>query len=158
MIRFRRAVFDLMIPFNVIAALWVWVGRGLFGATLGWIALLMLVFIVPVLVVALIASTTLAFSQPRRPVRLSSAQAIAQATFWLIMLILGVVIVDVDDQSYEESILINILGWSPELLDTSLELEKALAFSAVACWLVLVGLLAWGRVSKQPYSDATGQP
>lgn len=158
MIKFRRAVFDLMIPFNVIAALWVWVGRGLFGATLGWIALLMLVLIVPVLVVALIASTALAFSQPRRPVRLSSAQAIAQATFWLIMLILGVVIVDVDDQSYEESILINILGWSPELLDISLELEKVLAFSAVTCWLVLVGLLAWGRVSKQPYSDATGQP
>ncbi|QCH23393.1 MULTISPECIES: hypothetical protein [Mycobacteriaceae] len=152
MIKFRRAVFDLMIPFNVMAALWVWVGRGVFGATLGWIALLMLVFIVPVLVVALIASTALAFSQPRRPVRLSSAQAIAQATFWLIMLILGVVIVDVDDQSREESVLINILGWSPELLDTSLELEKVLAFSAVACWLVLVGLLGWGRTSNQPSS------
>ncbi|WP_078327523.1 hypothetical protein [Mycobacteroides salmoniphilum] len=152
MIKFRRAVFDLMIPFNVMAALWVWVGRGVFGVTLAWIALLMLVFIVPVLVVALIASTALAFSQPRGPVRLSSAQAIAQATFWLIMLILGVVIVDVDDQSHEESILINILGWSPELLDISLELEKALAFSAVACWLVLVGLLGWGRVSKQPQS------
>lgn len=158
MIKFRRAVFDLMIPFNVIAALWVWVGRGLFGATLGWIALLMLVFIVPVLVVALITSTALAFSQPRRPVRLSSAQAIAQATFWLIMLTLGVVIVDVDDQSHEESILINILGWSPELLDISLELEKALAIGAVACWLVLVGLLGWGRVSKQPHPDAIGQP
>lgn len=154
MIKFRRAVFDVMIPLNVMAALWVWVGRGLFGATLGWIALLMLVLIVPVLVVALIASTALAFSQPQRPVQLSSAQA----TFWLIMLILGVVIVDVDDQSQEESILINILGWSPELLDISLKLEKVLAFSAVACWLVLVGLLGWGRVSKQPHPDATGQP
>lgn len=62
MIKFRRAVFDLTIPFNVLAVLWV--GRGLFGATLAGIALLMLVFIVPVLVVALIASTALAFSQP----------------------------------------------------------------------------------------------
>jgi hypothetical protein len=64
-------------------------------------------------------------------VRLSSAQTVAQATFWLIMLILGVVIVDVDDQSHEESILINIFGWSPELLDITLELEKVLAFSAI---------------------------
>lgn len=142
---FRQAVFYAMIPMNIALILWVWIGRGLFGVTLMWIAAFMLFTFVPLALLMLTTSTALAFAQRRRPVRLTTAQAWAQVALWGILLVTGAVVIDVDDATREESIVMLLTGWSPTMLDVSMKLTGALALAAVLCWAVLVALLLAGR-------------
>lgn len=150
MTNFRQFVFYATIPVNIAMIAWVWFGRGLLGATLGWIFAMTTFTAVPMLFAMLATSTGLAIAQPRRPGRLTSAQAGVQVGLWLILLVIGAVVVDVDDASYEQSLLINQVGWSPGMLDFSMTLTKLLALLAIICWVALVGLLIAGLRKTAP--------
>lgn len=151
-VRFRQFVFAAMIPMNVAMILWVWVGRGVFGATLGWVMLIFAFTAVPVMTALLTLSTVLAYRQRARPVRLTAAQAWTQVALWTILLALGAVVFDVDDNTHEESILINLVGWqSGETLSLSADLMRGLGLVALVCWAVLVALLTLARTRSQPF-------
>jgi hypothetical protein len=139
-----KAVLAVMIPMNIAMVLWVWIGRGMFGATLGWIAVFSLFTAVPLLVLTLSLSTAFAFVHHRRRRALTAWQIVTQLALWLLLAALGAVIVDVDDVSREESILINLVGWSPDLLHLSGRLTTVLALAAAACWVTLMALLVRG--------------
>jgi hypothetical protein len=138
-----KCVLAVMIPVNIAMVLWVWIGRGMFGATLGWIAAFALFTVVPLMVLALSLSTAFAFVQHRRG-GLTAAQTVTQLVLWAVLAALGAVIIDVDDVSHEESILINAVGWSTDMLHLSGQLTTGLALAAVACWATLVALLVHG--------------
>ncbi|MGA5461833.1 hypothetical protein [Mycobacterium sp. NPDC050041] len=140
-----RVVVAAMIPMNLAMILWVWVGRAMFGGTLGLIALVSTVTVVPVLVMMLSASTWSALRQARRHGRLTTAQITAQLLLWLVLLVVGAVLPDVADNNAEQSVLTRAVGWSGELLSVSFELAKWLAAAAMICWIALMALLSKGR-------------
>jgi hypothetical protein len=153
--RFRQIVFNLTVPMNVFLVVWVWVGRGLFGATLGWIAAFFTVLGLPIMIVTLGLATVLVLRQPRSAPRLSKTAAWLQVGLWTALLLAGATIVDVDDINPEESLLINLIGFSGDTLSLSMELTKVFAFSAMFLWLGLVGALVNGiaagkRVAESP--------
>ena len=61
---------------------WVWIGRIVFGVG-GWFFLIFLFSIVPVVLIALILTTILAYTQDGRPRSLTPFQAWAQLLTWL---------------------------------------------------------------------------
>jgi hydrogenase/urease accessory protein HupE len=139
-----------MIPMNIAMILWVWVGRGMFGGTVGLIALISAFTVVPVLAIALSVSTWSALRHTRRQGRLSTAQIVVQLLLWLLLLVIGAVLPDVADNNPEQSVLTRSIGWSGELLTFSFELTKWLAVVAVASWVALMALLARGIEAAQP--------
>ncbi|MGB3480754.1 MAG: hypothetical protein WBB07_00875 [Mycobacterium sp.] len=142
MVRFPQIVFGLTIPVNIVVILWVWLGRGFFDVTLGWIFAFFVFTALPVMVVALTLTTVLMFNQPNR--RLTAGQAWLQTMLWLALILLGATIVDVDDASYEESILINLVGFSYDSLRLSTDLQAVFGLISIALWALLVCALAMG--------------
>ncbi|MEV3901976.1 hypothetical protein AB0K11_06585 [Mycobacterium sp. NPDC050551] len=140
-----RVVVAAMIPMNIAMILWVWVGRAMFGGTLGLIALVSTVTVVPVLVIMLSASTWSALRQARGHGRLTTAQTTVQLLLWLVLLVVGAVLPDVADDKVEQSVLTRAVGWSGELLSISFELAKWLAVAALICWIALMALLSRAR-------------
>ncbi|MCZ8382358.1 hypothetical protein O6P37_26165 [Mycobacterium sp. CPCC 205372] len=140
-----RVVVAAMIPMNIAMILWVWVGRAVFGGTVGLIALISAFTVVPLLVIALSMSTWSALRHTRRHGRLTTAQIVVQLLLWLLLLVIGAVMPDVADNNAEQSVLTRAIGWSGELLTVGFELAKWLAVAAVACWIVFMALLSRGR-------------
>ena len=63
-----------MIPVNLLLVVWVWFGRVVFGVG-GWFLFICLFTVVPVVLVALLITTVLAFTQEGRPRALTAVQA-----------------------------------------------------------------------------------
>ena len=133
-----RTVLLAMIPLNLLLVVWVWIGRMLFG--MGGLNVLIYLFtVVPVLLLALLVTTVLAFTQPGRPRTLTRPQARAQLAVWAGMLLYGAVTIEYGDTlgSAEEgdtSLLIRALGDS--------DLGWAATFVAMGV-AVLVTVVAW---------------
>lgn len=139
-----------MIPVNLLVLGWVWMGRLVFGVG-GWFLLIFAFTVVPVLLLALVVSTVLAFAQADRPRHLTRAQARAQVALWVLLGLAGAVCPDFGDAPDSElSALTQVFGTSRGLLDASWVLTLALGGAAVAAYVVLVVLLTAGRQRSQP--------
>lgn len=138
-----------MIPVDLVMVVWVWIGRIVFGVG-GWFVLLLLVSVVPVLLIAFLVTTILAFTQPGRPRALTTGQAWAQIVTWLGLLVAGAFMIDfADNDDSQRSLLTQAFGYSDDLYDLSFLITIAAAGVAVVGYVVLLVLLAFVRREEQ---------
>lgn len=134
-----------MIPVNLLLVVWVWFGRIVFGVG-GWFFLVFLFSVVPVVLLALIVTTTLAYTQQGRPRSLTAFQAWAQLLTWVSLFLFGAFCPDFGDtEDSETSLLTQVFGWSRGLLDLSYTLTLACALAAFVAYVVLLGSLVFAR-------------
>ncbi|GAA1140778.1 hypothetical protein GCM10009606_20320 [Nocardioides aquiterrae] len=134
-----------MIPVNLLLVGWVWVGRIVFGVG-GWFFLVFLFSVVPVVLVALVLTTVLAYTQPGRPRALTRFQAWAQLLTWLSLFLFGAFCPDFGDtEDSEVSLLTQVFGRSRGLLDLSYTITIGCALAAIAAYVVLLSSLVFAR-------------
>ena len=108
-----------MIPVNLLLVAWVWLGRIVFGVG-GWFLLIFMLSVVPVLLIAMLVSTILAFTQDGRPRALTPLQAVAQLATWAGLFVLGAFMPDFGDtEDSQLSLLTQVFGYSDSLYDLS---------------------------------------
>jgi hypothetical protein len=140
-----RRTFLWMIPANLLLIVWVWIGRLVFGVG-GWFLLILLISVVPVLLVALLITTILAFTQHGRPRALTPLQAWAQLVMWLGLLVGGAVMPDFGDTDDSQlSLLTQVFGYSDGLYDLSFSIALGAGFVAVVAYALLLVALVFGR-------------
>ncbi len=140
-----RAVLLWMIPVNLLLVVWIWFGRIVFGVG-GWFFLVFLVSIVPVVLVALIVTTVLAYTQQGRPRALTAFQAWAQLLTWLALFLFGAFCPDFGDtEDSETAMLTQVFGRSRGLLDLSYTITIACALAAFVGYVVLLASLVFAR-------------
>ncbi|MBB6626008.1 hypothetical protein H5V45_01625 [Nocardioides sp. KIGAM211] len=146
-----RRTLLLMIPVNLVLIVWVWFGRVVFGVG-GWFFLIFMLSVVPVLLIALLVTTILAFTQPGRPRSLTGSQAVTQVVVWVAMFVFGAFMPDFGDTDDSHiSLLTQVFGPS----DAALSASYTIAFGAAAVVLVsylvlLVMLIADRRKQERP--------
>ncbi|MBZ5738883.1 hypothetical protein [Nocardioides mangrovi] len=134
-----------MIPVNLVVVAWVWIGRIVFGVG-GWFFLIFLVSVVPVLLVALLVTTVLAYTQDGRPRALTGLQAWAQLATWLALLVGGAFMPDFGDTDDSQlSLLTQVFGYSDSLYDLGFGIALVAGLVAVVAYAVLLGALVFGR-------------
>lgn len=134
-----------MIPINLFLVVWVWFGRLVFGVG-GWFFLIFMVSVVPVVFIALLITTILAYTQDGRPRSLTGFQVGAQLVTWLALLVLGTFCPDFGDtEESEMSVLTQAFGWSRTALDISYYTAMTAALVALVAWVVLLGSLVFAR-------------
>jgi len=139
-----RATLWLMIPLNPLLCAWVWIGRLVFGVG-GWF-MLILIPVVLVLLVMLLITTALAFTQDGSPKALTGFQAVAQVGLWVALLVLGAAMPDFGDtDESRRSLLTQVFGYSDALYDASFTIALLAAAAALVGWLVLLLGLTAGR-------------
>lgn len=127
-----------MIPINLVLVAWVWIGRIVFGVG-GWFFVIFLVSVVPVLLVALLVTTVLAYTQHGRPRSLTSFQATAQLVTWLALLVFGAFTPDFGDtEDSQLSLLTQVFGYSDDLWDLSFTIALAAGGVAIVAYVVLL--------------------
>ncbi len=148
MIALRNFAYYATIPINIALIFWVWIGRALVGSG-GWWVLLFLIYVVPVLIVALGLTTVLAILQhrPASSGLLSGAQFISLVVLWLSMFGFGLFIVDFGDSkdSYS-SAFSQIFGAGT--LDVSDAISRRFAYSTVLAWVTLLVFLIIGMQGR----------
>ncbi len=134
-----------MIPLNLLLIVWVWFGRIVFGVG-GWFLLIFMLTVVPVLLIGLLLTTILAFTQPGRPRALTRPQALAQLVTWAGMFLAGAFVPDFGDteDSYI-SLLTQVFGRSDALLDLSWTLMMVFAGVTLVGWVILLVTLTAHR-------------
>ena len=138
----------LAIPLNLILIVWMAIGRSFFGILTGWVFYMMIVAVGPVLLVLLTLSTILMYCQPRRPARLTAAQAWLQVVGWLCMFVGGIAIIDGDDVGNVGGILLSLFGDNSTTQAISGILMLSAGFVGAAAWLALVVLLIVGLTNR----------
>jgi hypothetical protein len=134
-----------MIPLNLFLVVWVWFGRLAFGVG-GWFLVIYAFTVVPALLLGLLLTTILSFTQNGRPRALTRPQAWAQVAVWAGMFAFGLFSVDFGDTDDSEmSALTQVFGRSRDLLDLSYGLTLAAGAVTVAAWVVLLATLIGGR-------------
>ncbi|MCW2772540.1 MAG: hypothetical protein JWN91_866 [Nocardioides sp.] len=134
-----------MIPINLLLVVWVWIGRIVFGVG-GWFILILLVSAVPVLLVALLVTTLLAYTQHGRPRSLTTTQATAQLATWLALFVFGAFMPDFGDtEDSQLSLLTQVFGYSDALFDLSFTIALVAGGAAVVAYVVLLGSLVVAR-------------
>lgn len=134
-----------MIPVNLLLIVWVWLGRMVFGVG-GWFLLILLVSVVPVMLVGMLITTILAFTQDGRPRALTPLQAVAQLVTWAGLFVLGSFMPDFGDTDDSQlSLLTQVFGYSEALYDLSFLIALVGAVAAVAAYAVLLGALIFAR-------------
>jgi len=134
-----------MIPVNVVLLLWVWIGRIVFGVG-GWFIVIFLFSVVPMVLLAMVVTTVLAFTQEGRPRAVTTVQAWAQLVTWLMLLLFGAFCPDGGDAPDSEgAMLTQVFGFSQRLLDLSYNLAIGFAVAAFASYLVLFFTLVFAR-------------
>jgi hypothetical protein len=127
-----------MIPINLVLVAWVWIGRIVFGVG-GWFFLILLVSVVPVLVIALLVTTVLAYTQHGSPRSLTTFQAVAQTVTWLALFVFGAFMPDFGDtEDSQLSLLTQLYGYSDDLWDLSFTIALLAGGVAVVAYVVLL--------------------
>lgn len=109
---FRRVVFVLAIPLNVLAAVWILAGSNLWPPVDSTAPNLMNFVVGPVLVVGLSATTILMFG-PREHIRITTAQAWLQTMLWTALFVLGLTFPALEDNHGGASILLRVIDQDP---------------------------------------------
>ncbi len=139
-----------MIPLNLLLIVWVWIGRIVFGVG-GWFFLIFLMSVVPVLLVALLVTTILAFTRAGRPRSLTRPQALAQIVVWAGLLGTGAFTPDFGDTDDSEiSLLTQLFGRTRDMLDLSYTIALVCAGITVVAYVVLLVALVAGRRDDVP--------
>jgi hypothetical protein len=146
----------LAIPLNLALIAWIAIGRGLFGILTAWAAYIVVLWAGPALLVFLTLSTVLMFCQPRRPVRLTTAQAWLQVVCWLSMFVAGIAMVDGDDVGNVGGILLSLFGHNSTIEAISGIALLIAGFVGAAAWLALTVLLVIGLSNRPPPPPAPG--
>jgi hypothetical protein len=134
-----------MIPVNLFLIAWVWIGRILFGVA-GWFLLILLITVVPVMLVALLVTTILAYTQSGHPRSLTTLQAVAQLATWAGLFVLGAFMPDFGDtEDSQLSLLTQVFGYSDALYDLSFLISLVGGVVAIAGYAVLLGALTLAR-------------
>jgi hypothetical protein len=134
-----------MIPLNLFFVAWVWLGRIVFGVG-GWFFVIFLFTVVPVIVIALLVTTILAFTQHGRPRSLTSFQASMQILTWLGLLVFGAFMPDFGDtEDSQLSLLTQIFGYSDSVWNLSFTVALVAAAASVVTYVVLLGSLIFAR-------------
>jgi hypothetical protein len=134
-----------MIPINVFLVAWVWLGRIVFGVG-GWFFLVFLFSVVPVVLLGLLLTTVLAYTQHGRPRSLTPLQAWSQLLTWVALFGFGAFCPDFGDtEDSHVSLLTQAFGHTDAMLDASYAITFAFAGLAVVAYLVLLGALVFGR-------------
>lgn len=143
--RLGRATLLWMIPLNLFLVAWVWFGRIVFGVG-GWFIVVFVFTVVPVVLVAFLVTTILAFTQRGRPRALTSFQAVAQVLTWLALLVFGAFMPDFGDTTDSQlSLLTQVFGYSDGLYDLGFTIAILAAGAAVVAYLVLLCSLVFAR-------------
>lgn len=144
-----------MIPLNLLLVAWVWFGRIFFGVG-GWFLLIFMLTVVPVLLIGLLITTVLAFTQPGRPRSLTRPQAHAQLATWAGMFLAGAFVPDFGDteDSYV-SLLTQLFGRSDAMLDLSWTLMTVFAGVTLVAWVTLLVTLTAGRRAADDAAPVT---
>jgi Flp pilus assembly pilin Flp len=144
-----RTTLLLMIPLNLLLIAWVWIGRIVFGVG-GWFFLVFLISVVPVLLLAFLVTTILAYTQHGRPRSLTRTQAVAQVVTWLALFVAGAFMPDFGDTDDSHiSLLTQLFGRSNGALDVSYTIVLAAGAVAVVAYVVLLVALVAGRRTQQ---------
>src|SRR5690349_1058133 len=149
-----RTVLLLMIPVNLVMLAWVWFGRIFFGAG-GWF-LLILLYVLPFVLIALILTTVLGFTLSGRPRALTRSQAIVHLVMWGGMLGFGFFLVDFGDmEDSDVSAFTQLVGRNDATLSISWTMTAICTLVSVVSWVVLLVLLLAQRrrreVQPSPY-------
>ncbi|SDD13760.1 hypothetical protein [Nocardioides lianchengensis] len=140
----NRVTLWLMIPLNLLLCGWVWIGRLVFGVG-GWF-MLILFPVVLILLVMLIVTTVLAFTQDGSPKELTVFQTLSQLTLWFGLFVLGAVMPDFGDADDSmRSGLTQLFGYSDSLYDLSFLLAVVAAVASLVAWVTLLVSLTAGR-------------
>ncbi len=150
--RLWRIVCAAMIPINVLMVVWLLPARFVLGVG-GWNTVIFAVSCLPVVVIALTATTVLARVGQPQPIVSPLVAAIAtlsQITVWAALITVGVGLVDVDDPSTsrmepEKSLLISLAGWSEHTLALSNRVANTSFFIALGAWGILLITLLYAR-------------
>lgn len=134
-----------MIPINLFLVAWVWLGRIVFGVG-GWFLLVFLFSVVPVVLIGLLVTTVLAYTQRDRPRSLTRVQAWAQLVTWTGLLGFGAFCPDFGDTDDSHiSLLTQLFGPGDAMLDASYTITFAFAGVAIVAYGVLLGALVFAR-------------
>lgn len=137
-----------MIPVDLLLVAWVWIGRIVFGVG-GWFFLVFLISVVPVLLLAFLVTTVLAYTQPGRPRALTRTQTVAQLVTWLALLVAGAFMPDFGDTDDSHiSLLTQVFGRSDAALNVSYTIVLAAGAVAVVAYVVLLVALIAGRTHQ----------
>lgn len=149
MSKLGRVVLLAMVPVNLLLVIWVWIGRLLFGSG-GWVMVVMVVTVLPVLLIALLVTTILGFSAHRRPRSLTASQAAAQLVMWAGMLVFGFFIVDFGDTDESiSSVFSRLVGNGDSAQSISWIVAGISGLVVVAAWVVLLAQLIGSRRSAR---------
>ncbi|WP_051551748.1 hypothetical protein [Nocardioides sp. URHA0020] len=154
MTKLGRRTLLWMIPLNLLLLVWVWIGRIVFGVG-GWFFVIFLVSVIPVLLIGLLATTVLAYTQHGRPRSLTPMQAWAQVLTWVGLLGFGAFCPDFGDtEDSHISLLTQVLGASDAVLDLSYTITIAFAGLAFVAYVVLLATLIFARRGETPADAA----
>lgn len=149
----RRSTLLLMIPLNLVLCVWVAFGRIVFGV-FGWFVFLTLP-LAAIALVCLTITTVLAWTQDRRPRRLSTSQTVAQWVTWLGMLGLGAFAPDFGDtDDSTRSLLTQLFGYSDNLFNTSFLIAMVFGMVMLVGGVTLLLVLIADRPARRPVPDA----
>lgn len=148
MIELRNFAYYATIPVNLALIVWVWIGRALFGSG-GWWILIFLVSVIPVLAVALTATTVLAMLQhlPKAGGLLTGPQFWALVGTWVSMFGFGFFIVDFGDSKDSYSSAFSQL-FGDGVIDVSNGLSGVFFVLAIIAWFALLILLIIGMQGR----------
>ena len=145
MTKLGRATLLWMIPLNLMLVAWIWIGRIVFGVG-GWFFLIFLISVVPVVLIALLLTTILAFTQDGRPRSLTRVQAWAQLFTWAGLLGFGAFCPDFGDtEDSKLSLLTQLFGQSDAMWDLSFTITLGFAVVTVIAYVALLGALVFAR-------------
>ena len=152
-----RTVLLLMIPVNLFMLAWVWFGRIFFGAG-GWF-LLILLYVLPFVLAALVITTVLGFALSSPPRALTRSQAVVHLVLWGSMLAFGFFLVDFGDMEDSDlSAFTQVVGRNDVTLSISWSMAAISAFAAVVAWVVLLVLMLAQRRKRAPLPSPYGAP
>ncbi|MBC9731780.1 hypothetical protein [Nocardioides marmotae] len=152
-----RAVLLWMVPVNLLLVAWVWIGRMLFGVG-GWMVLVYLISIVPVLLLALLVTSVLALTQRPGPDgrrALTRPQTQAQLFVWAAMLVFGAFSFDFGDvEDSDTALLVKVLGDHEAVWAATMTIMVVAALTTVVAWIALVATLTGARRRAAVPSEA----
>ena len=145
MSRLGRATLLWMIPVNLFLVAWVWIGRVVFGVA-GWFFVLFMFSVVPVVLIALLVTTILAYTQDGRPRSLTAFQAWSQILTWLGLFAFGAFMPDFGDtEDSQRSLLTQAFGYSDDLYSLGFAIAAVTGLGAIAAYLGLFCSLVFAR-------------
>ncbi len=152
-----RSVLLWMVPANLALVAWVWGGRMLFGVG-GWMLLVYLVSVVPVLLLGLLVTSVLALTQRAEPGgrrELTRPQARAQLVMWAAMSVFGAFSFDFGDtEDSDSALLVEVLGDREWVWAATTTIMAVSALVTVVAWVALVVTLTAGRRPAAVPSEA----